>query len=25
VGEPLLQTCAIPVLFIPEADGGPAR
>lgn len=25
VGEPLLQNCAIPVLFIPEADGGPAR
>ncbi len=25
VGEPLLQKCAIPVLFVPEADGGPAR
>lgn len=25
VGEPLLQNCAIPVLFVPEADGGPAR
>lgn len=25
VGEPLLQSCAIPVLFVPEADGGPAR
>lgn len=24
VGEPLLQTCAIPVLFVPEADGGPS-
>lgn len=25
VGEPLLQTCAIPVLFVPEAQGGPVR
>ena len=25
VGEPLLQKCAIPVLFVPEADGGPSR
>lgn len=25
VGEPLLQSCAIPLLFVPEADGGPAR
>jgi nucleotide-binding universal stress UspA family protein len=25
VGEPLLQDCAIPVLFVPEADGGPAQ
>lgn len=25
VGEPLLQSCAIPVLFVPEADGGPAQ
>lgn len=25
VGEPLLQTCAIPVLFVPEATGGPDR
>jgi nucleotide-binding universal stress UspA family protein len=25
VGEPLLQNCAIPVLFVPEADGGPVR
>ena len=25
VGEPLLQSCVIPVLFVPEADGGPAR
>lgn len=25
IGAPLLQSCAIPVLFVPEADGGPAR
>ena len=25
VGEPLLQNCAIPVLFVPEADGGPVQ
>jgi nucleotide-binding universal stress UspA family protein len=25
VGEPMLQSCAIPVLFVPEADGGPTR
>jgi len=25
IGEPLLQNCAIPVLFVPEADGGPVR
>lgn len=25
VGAPLLQSCAIPVLFVPEADGGPDR
>jgi nucleotide-binding universal stress UspA family protein len=25
VGEPLLQHCAIPVLFVPEANGGPVR
>jgi len=25
VGAPMLQSCAIPVLFVPEADGGPAR
>ncbi|MGE0864175.1 MAG: universal stress protein [Vicinamibacterales bacterium] len=23
VAEPVLQTCSIPVLFVPEADGGP--
>ena len=23
IGEPLLQKCAIPVLFVPEASGGP--
>lgn len=25
VGEPLLRSCAVPVLFVPEADGGPAQ
>jgi len=25
IGAPLLQSCAMPVLFVPEADGGPAR
>jgi nucleotide-binding universal stress UspA family protein len=25
VGEPLVTGCAMPVLFVPEAQGGPAR